>query len=169
MFVRLVNFEDNQVQTDQTLDFSSIYGIFKFKVLEIDDEKIASAIHTMEDLAKRIPIGGMMRHENDVYYRNADVPGNPWIITTLWLAQYYISKAKKDEDFGKAKDIMKWVVEKAGPTGVLPEQLDPVTGAHLSATPLTWSHSEFVSTVINYLEKVEELGIFPQKEIKVET
>ncbi len=167
MFVKNINFEDGQMQIDRTLDFSSIYGVIRFRVLDVDDEKVKMSIETMEEIAKRIPIGGMMRHENDAYYRQKDdLPGNPWIITTLWLAQYYILKAKNENDFSKVNEILKWVVERAGSTGILPEQVDPCNGSHLSATPLTWSHSEFVNTVINYLEKLEELDILVQEEIK---
>lgn len=166
MFARNINFENGGV-VDKTLDFSSIYGVVRFRVLDVNDEKVEKSIKTMEDLARAIPVGGMMRYENDLYYRsNNNVPGNPWIITTLWLAQYYIIKAKNEFDFEKAKELLLWVAAKAGPTGILPEQIDPINGSHLSATPLTWSHSEFVNTVINYLEKVEELGILFQEEIK---
>lgn len=167
MFYKMVNFENGKIEIDDTLDFSSIYGVFRFRVLNIDDPKVTDSIITMEELAKKIPIGGMMRHENDSYHRHAnDVPGNPWIITTLWLAQYYIIAAEEEKDFEKVKAILAWVVKNAATTGVLPEQLDAQTGKHLSATPLTWSHSEFVSTIINYLEKLEELEIFVQEEIK---
>ena len=39
------------------------------------------------------------------------------------------------------------------------EQLHPYTGAQLSATPLTWSHSEYIMTIAKYLNRLEELGI----------
>lgn len=167
MFYKMINFENGNTIVDHTLDFSSIYGVFKFRILDVHDERITDSIKTMEALASRIPIGGMMRHEDDAYYRSYhDVPGNPWVITTLWLAQYYISAAREEKDFDKVKEILGWVVRHALPTGVLPEQLDPHNGRPLSATPLTWSHSEYVSTIINYLEKLEELEIFEQDEIK---
>ncbi len=167
MFYKMINFENGQSVIDSTLDFSSIYGIYRFRVLDVSDPRVVDSIHTMEEIARRIPAGGVMRHENDDYYKTSpEVPGNPWIITTLWLANYYIVKAKEEKDFDKVKEILKWVVVHASKTGVLPEQLDPNSGAHLSAAPLTWSHSEFVSTVINYLEKVEELGILAQEEVK---
>lgn len=169
MFYKMVNFENGSPVYDATLDFSSVYGIFRFRVLDVVDERVVSAIKTMEEVAKGIPIGGMMRYEGDVYYKDyPEVTGNPWIITTLWLAQYYVVAAKEEKDFDKVKEILGWVVERSLSTGVLPEQLDPYTGAPLSATPLTWSHSEFVSTVINYLEKLEELEIFEQDDIKSE-
>ncbi len=169
MFYKLVNFENDNIIHDDTLDFSSIYGIFRFRVLEVKDQRVVDSIRTMENLAKSIPVGGMLRYEHDWYHRHSDSQfGNPWIITTLWLAQYYIIAAQKEEDFDKVKEILQWVVKNAGSTGILPEQLDSVTGEHKSATPLTWSHSEFISTIINYLEKLEELGIFSQEEIKAE-
>ena len=167
MFYKSVNIKGDVIEYDTTLDMSSIYGIFRFRVLDALDPRVVESIKTMEELASKIPIGGMMRYENDIYNRASnDVPGNPWVITTLWLAQYYIVSAKEEKDFDKVKEILKWVVKHASSTGVLPEQLDPNSGNHLSATPLTWSHSEFVSTIINYLEKLEELGILHQEEIK---
>lgn len=167
MFYKSINIKGDVIEYDATLDISSIYGIFRFRVLDAMDPRVVDSIKTMEELASKIPIGGVMRYENDMYHKvSSDVPGNPWIITTLWLAQYYIISAKEEKDFDKVKEILKWVVKHASSTGVLPEQLDPNTGNHLSATPLTWSHSEFVSTIINYLEKLEELGILHQEEIK---
>ncbi len=170
MFYKMVNFEDGEPIYDNTLDFSSIYGIFRFRVLDVSDQKVTDSIQTMEDVAKKIPVGGMMRYENDVYHvGNEPVPGNPWIITTLWLAQYYIVAAREEKDFDKVKELLSWVVSHKASTGVLPEQLDALTGQHLSASPLTWSHSEYVSTIINYLEKLEDLEIYEQDEIKSET
>jgi oligosaccharide amylase len=170
MFHKMVNFENGEPIYDTTLDFSSIYGIFRFRVLDANDPKVVESIKTMEELAKAIPVGGMPRYENDEYHKTPhDVLGNPWIITTLWLAQYYVVTAKEEKDFEKVKEILSWVVKQSTNSGVLPEQLNPTTGQHLSATPLTWSHSEFVSTIINYLEKLEELEILEQDEIKAET
>lgn len=170
MFYKSITIKGDVIEYDATLDMSSIYGIFRFRVLDAEDQRVIDSIKTMENLASKIPVGGMMRYENDWYYRTGEnTPENPWIITTLWLAQYYIVIAKKEEDFQKVKEILKWVVDHAAKSGVLPEQLNPYTGEHLSATPLTWSHSEYVSTIINYLEKLEELGILHQDEIKAET
>jgi len=37
-----------------------------------------------------------------------------------------------------------WATERALPSGVLPEQVDPYDGRPLSVAPLTWSHAAFV-------------------------
>jgi len=146
---------------DPTIDASSAYGVFMFKVLEPDDERLIRAMKiTREKLWINTPVGGIARYQGDNYYRNVDdVTGNPWIITTLWFAQYAIACAKTDQDLDEARKILNWVVATALPTGVLPEQLDPHTKEHISASPLTWSHAEFIRTVILYTRRIDELKL----------
>ncbi len=160
-FYKLITIEKNKTVYDRTIDMSSVYGIFAFGVLDIDDDRLSRAMaNTEARLWCKTEKGGIPRYEGDEYYKtDADTPGNPWFVTTLWLAQYYVAKAKKESDLEPAKKLIYWATENALPSGVLPEQIDPVTGAPLSATPLTWSHAEFVITVTNYLDKLEELGI----------
>jgi len=162
MFAKLVNVKNGKMEYDLTLDMSSIYGIFKFGVLPPDDQRVLASIQTIEEklALQGGTIGGVPRYENDKYYRiDGSLPPNPWFITTLWLAQYYSMAAKKEKDLDRVKDMLLWAVKYALPSGVLSEQLHPLTGEQLSAAPLTWSHSEFVVTVIEYLEKLEELGV----------
>ena len=54
-------------------------------------------------------------------------------------------------------EILEWVVKRALPSGVLAEQVDPLTGAPVSVSPLTWSHSTVVATVVVYLRKLEAM------------
>ena len=77
----------------------------------------------------------------------------------MWLAEYYIARAKSFDDLKDAINIFEWVVKSALSTGVLSEQLDPCSGLTLSVAPLTWSHAGFVIAVIKYLEKLDDLGI----------
>ena len=81
------------------------------------------------------------------------------LMKSLWMAQYEIAKAKKVKDLDAAVKWLMWVCDNALASGILPEQVDPYTKAHLSAAPLTWSHTEFVVTVIEYLEKLSEFGV----------
>ncbi|MEX0909665.1 MAG: glycoside hydrolase family 15 protein [Candidatus Paceibacterota bacterium] len=163
-FVKMVTLGDDTkgVQGfDDTIDASSVSGIIKYGVLPIDDERVVSALRETENaLRTKTKVSGIMRYENDVYYRRDDeTGGNPWIITTLWMTQALIMSAKNEDGLVKVREDLNWVASHALETGVLPEQLHPHTGEPLSATPLTWSHAEFVLTVIQYLDKLEEFGI----------
>jgi GH15 family glucan-1,4-alpha-glucosidase len=155
--------ENPKVQYDDTIDISSAYGIYFFGLLNVDDERLTKAMKkTKEALLcnEKGAINGLARYVGDQYNRvSSYVPGNPWFITTLWYAQYTIARAKNADDLKEAKEWLDWVNKYAEPSGVLAEQLDPFTGDALSATPLTWSHAEYVRTVLEYLDKLEELHL----------
>jgi GH15 family glucan-1,4-alpha-glucosidase len=146
---------------DRTIDSSSAYGVFMFKVLPPEDERLQKAMKlTKERLTVRTPVGGIARYEGDKYFQSGnDQPGNPWFITTLWYTQYAIALAKNDHDLDQVRADLNWVEHNALRSGVMSEQLNPYTGAQLSAAPLTWSHSEYIRTVIMYMRKLGELGI----------
>ncbi|KKQ51314.1 MAG: hypothetical protein UT19_C0004G0083 [Candidatus Woesebacteria bacterium GW2011_GWB1_39_10b] len=160
-FYKLIDTSQKQPLIDKTYDMSSIYGIYKFEVLAIDDPKVKKAMgKTVERLEVKTEVGGISRFEGDIYHhKGGNYPGNPWINTTMWLAQYYIETAKSENDMEKVLPWILWAVKYAGSAGTLPEQLDPYSGSHLSASPLVWSHAEYVTTVMSYLEKLEELGV----------
>lgn len=146
---------------ERVLDASSVYGIFCFEVLPANDERLLRAVTTTRNaLLLGSQIGGVGRYEGDQYHRNrgANV-SSPWFVTTLWLAQYQIRLAKNEAELASVIETLEWVVRYATPSGILSEQLDPLTGAPLSVGPLVWSHAEYVTTIIRYLDKLEELGV----------
>ncbi len=161
IFIKMLTRENDALIYDKTLDISSVFSIFKFNVLPARDERVRKSIAAIEQrLHCNTPIEGIARYEGDKYYQVSDsVPGNPWFITTLWLVQYYLAIAENENDLGIVRKWFLWTEKNALSTGILSEQLDPFTGEQISAAPLTWSHSEFVITLITYLEKLEELGI----------
>jgi GH15 family glucan-1,4-alpha-glucosidase len=61
----------------------------------------------------------------------------------------------------EAIPILEWVASRALPSGVLPEQVHPFTNQPLSVSPLTWSHAAFVSSVLEYLNKLGKVDICP--------
>ncbi len=160
-FYKYIDTSKQQLYQDETYDISSIYGVFKFGVLPHDDKRVKKAFDLYCDrLEMKSMSGGVARFSGDRYnHQGGDYPGNPWIVTTMWVAQYHIACARQEKDLEKVKEYLKWVVDKASISGMLPEQINVYTKEPLSATPLIWSHAEFVSTVIMYMEKVEELGI----------
>lgn len=155
--------EEEPIEKDYIID-SCMAGVFLFGVLEADDPRVKS---TMEAIKNRLwcqtPIGGIARFENDSYHRAdghlQNLPGNPWIICTLWLAQYHIAIAKGQDELKSAMELIQWATQRAFKSGVLPEQVHPITGAPLSVSPLTWSHSTYVETVHLFVNKAKKLGL----------
>lgn len=146
--------------SDTTID-ASLFGTFYFGAMTAEDEMVVNTMRAVEQrLWAKTEIGGVARYENDGYMKiSGDVEkiaGNPWFICTLWLADYRIAVAKKKEDLRGALEILEWTVKRAAASGVLAEQVNPLTGAPVSVSPLTWSHSTFVATVMSYLLKLAE-------------
>ncbi len=139
---------------DATID-ASLFAIFYFGCFDVDDPVVTGTMQAISThLTNQTEFGGVARFNEDGYMRASDsVTGNSWFICTLWLAEYYIARAKSHEDLLPALDILNWVTERALPSGVLAEQIDPLTGKPASVSPLTWSHSTFVATVHSYLRK----------------
>ena len=158
-FARSARLEDGLVvERDETVD-ASLFGIFAFGAYAPDDPKVVGTMaQVKERLTCRTAVGGLARYEGDDYYRSGgDVPGNPWFVCTLWLAQYYIALAGDREGLAAALDIMSWVARRALPSGVLAEQVNPYTDEPLSVSPLTWSHATFVICVQEYLNRLLEI------------
>jgi len=150
-------------EVDEVLD-SSMYAIFKFHLFEADDPRVESTMKAIEEkLWVKTRVGGVARYENDYYHRISNdisaVPGNPWFICTLWLADYYITRAKTAAQLKAALPIFEWTAAHALESGVLAEQVNPYTNEPISVSPLTWSHATVISTCIKYLEKLEELQL----------
>ncbi len=89
--------------------------------------------------------GGYSRYEADYYFRQgSDYPGNPWVISTLWFARALSILDGKDVLLNALEEVSSWAEQ----SGVLAEQYHPETGEPLSVSPLTWSHAEFVQSVL---------------------
>ena len=155
---------DGSVESDSTVDVSLV-GLWYFGMFETGDPRIVDTMNAIvERLSCHTDIGGLARQEGDLYHwdesldpRRDEIPGNPWIIATLWNCQYQIAKARSIEELDKVLPEFDWVCARALPSGVLPEQIHPITGDHLSVSPLTWSHATVVALVQEYLEKYEAL------------
>jgi glucoamylase len=155
-FVRMIQCrEDGSMEIDPTLD-ASLWSLFHFGLYSADDPRIVSSMNAMKErLWLKTNIGGMARYEGDNYHRvSPDIPGNPWIICTLWYADYLIEKARDEKELDEALQIMMWASDHALPSGVLAEQVHPFTGKPLSVSPLTWSHSTMVATTHRYIKRL---------------
>lgn len=151
---------ENGVQIrDATVD-SSLLGLVIFGGYDPLDPRIVKTVQAVEQhLWVQTGSGGLARYEGDRYQRALDdVPGNPWIVCTLWLAQYRIAAARSRKELERAEPLLQWVAERALPSGVLPEQAHPLTGEFLSVSPLTWSHGTLVAAMLDYADKLDALS-----------
>jgi GH15 family glucan-1,4-alpha-glucosidase len=161
-FVRMVQVSaGGRVEKDPTVD-ASLSALPRFGMYPPNDPRIVSTMAAVEErLWCKTPVGGLARYEHDPYFlADADrgrVPGNPWFVCTLWLAQYHIARAQKLADLESALKFLQWVEGHALPSGVLAEQIHPGSGTPLSVSPLTWSHGELVLTVQQYLNRLRSL------------
>jgi len=160
-YLRMITVDKSgTIQKDPTLD-SSVCALFQFGMLPAHDPRLEHTMHALEQtLWVKTPIGGMARYENDDYCRVTPdlslAQGNPWFISTLWLAQYRIAHATTLNELHQVSPLLEWAQAHALLSGVMAEQIDPFTGEPLSASPLTWSHAEYVMTVHRYLGKYRE-------------
>ncbi|HEV7453935.1 MAG TPA: glycoside hydrolase family 15 protein [Candidatus Saccharimonadales bacterium] len=139
--------DDGNLAYDDTLDISSLYGPLMFAQLPLDDPRLASTFEAVKrELWNTSPIGGVIRYPQDNYFlAKIQYKGNPWIVCTLWLAQYFNAAGQPDQ----AKELLAWALKRSLPSGSLSEQFDPDTGFAISVTPLVWSHAEFVNTSLD--------------------
>jgi len=161
-FPRRITVEDDESVTVDTVLDSAIHGLWRFGMYPPEDQRIADTMKAIADqLSNKAEAGGIARYTDDYYFRvepdTTNVPGNPWFLSTLWLAQWYIATAKSEPDLKPAREMIDWAVRHQMPGGLLSEQLDPHTGAPLSVSPLTWSHAEFIVTVDEYARASERL------------
>lgn len=159
-FVRVSYLENGVVRQEEIVDASSLFGLWYYQVMDETDPMFASTEKAVDTLLvnSNTPVGGVIRYQNDNYFKSSDV-SNPWFITTLWQAQRILSKKTvTEEGLAKVREYLAWVVKYQTKSGVLAEQLEPYSGAPLSATPLVWSHAVYVETVLMYIERVKEIG-----------
>ncbi|CAM4386416.1 glycoside hydrolase family 15 protein [Paenibacillus alkaliterrae] len=128
---------------DPVLDISLLGIAVPFAAVPADHDYMRRTADAVEAALTVPAVGGIKRYEDDIY-----IGGNPWILTTLWLAHYRIQTGCIDD----AKRLLKWAIDHRTETGLLPEQVDKMTGETAWVVPLTWSHAMFILTVFMLAE-----------------
>ena len=128
---------------DKKLDISILGSIVPFGVFTPNEKKILNTVEKI-NMTLRTYMGGYKRFEDD-HYMN----GNPWVIATLWMANYYL-EAGEDK---KAKECFDYVVKTSAHHGFLPEQVNNDTLKPAWVIGLGWSHSMFVMILKKMMEK----------------
>lgn len=134
-----------RLRYDTNVDVSLLGVSQPFGVLPSSHPYMKSTAAVIERELTSPEVGGIKRYEDDHY-----IGGNPWILTTLWLAQYRIANGQ----IAEAKELLQWATEHQTNMGLLPEQVDRTTGETAWVVPLTWSHAMYVLTVHMLAEAV---------------
>lgn len=139
----LANLYDNNKKSfvrntkDGKMDISLLGLVYPFKMFMPTEKKIENTIERI-NLTLRTYTGGYLRYEGDNY-----INGNPWIISNMWLANYYLDKGEKK----KAKECFDFAIKTATEHGFLGEQVDNNTLKPAWVIGLGWSHAMFVITL----------------------
>lgn len=157
-FVRHVQMENGQLIQDETVDSSSFFGLWYFDVFPQNHPLMQKTLRAIElRLHNPSNVGGYIRYERDAYFRRGEL-SNPWIITTLWEVQRRLSAPDANlQSLKFAQEILEWTYKFRYLSGILPEQIDPLSQESLSATPLVWSHAVYIETVIMFAKIKEKL------------
>ncbi len=145
-----------ELMYDDTIDASSFYGAFMFGLFDVNSAEVRASFKTLTHVFRvsNQEVMPVPRYENDKY--NTVDPekslGNPWFISTLWQAQYYLETNRPSE----ARKVLDWVQAQMLRSGVLAEQINPYTHDPVSVAPLAWSQAEFINTAIDLMH--EPLG-----------
>ena len=129
---------------NESIDISLLSLTYPFEVLPPSDKRIRKTAVDIES-AFHFKVNGLGRYPSDQYYS-----GNPWILTTLWLALYYQKLGKLE----KVEQLLKWALNNSTELGLLAEQIDKQTGKPISAIPLAWSHAFFILAALGFKEKM---------------
>jgi GH15 family glucan-1,4-alpha-glucosidase len=139
----LLMLADNHLEFNDTLDVSSGYGMLLAGILDDRSDETFSVLE--KKMFNSSPSGGIPRYEHDEYFLSKDkYLGNPWIVCSLWMAQYYINK----QQLNKAQELLDWTMSHSSKSGMWSEQIDPEDGRQIGVSPLVWSHSTFIDTVL---------------------
>ena len=129
---------------DKTMDVSIIGAVVPFDMFSSKEKKIQNTVEKI-NLTLRTYTGGYKRFEEDLY-----MGGNPWTITTLWMALYYI----EIRDFKKARECFDFVLKTSAKHGLLAEQINNETMSPAWIIGLGWAHAMFIIV----LEKLAKEG-----------
>ena len=148
-FYRGILFTPEGEEKNTQIDTSSFFGSYFFGLFSDQAYQITESFKTLTNtfLSENNQIS-LPRYTDDNYRRTSQkYTGNYWLISSLWLAQYYISK----DESAKALRILDWVKSTSSSSGMLSEQVNPETGEVIAPSPLAWSHAEYVSTLLDLI------------------
>lgn len=120
---------------DDKTDISLLGAVYPFEVFSQNEKKVQNTVEKI-NLTLLTYSRGYLRFEDDSYMGGK----NPWSISTLWMAIYYI----KSGDKVKAKECLNFVINTSSDLGFLAEQIDNNTMKPNWVIGLAWAHAMYI-------------------------
>lgn len=120
-----------RMRSDYLLDISNLGLAVPFRVVPADSPEMAHTVKLLQ-AAVDYPIEGVGRYASDLF-----MGGNPWSLSAIWLALYFVETGQVQEAYRQ----LNWCLKHAMLHDFLPEQSHKQTGSPASAAPLAWSHA----------------------------
>ena len=141
---------DTQGRILRKYDASFLLGLshvdYDLPLIDLKDEHIKNYVNEMIEqfneiypINKKLNIPFMGRYKDDKYFN-----GNPWLITTIALYQYWNIKNEKLEGF---ENFIKFLRER---NMDLPEQLERTSGESRSVERLSWNYAELITLMSQF-------------------
>lgn len=133
-FVRGYNLDRRR--QDPKVEAANLALVYPFKVFEANDPRMRQMADKIQGTLSSAE-GGIRRYTDDQYY-----DGQPWPVTTEWLAIYYVLIGDK----ARAQALHNTSTRYAHTTGSLQlgEQYHEAEKRWVSAVPLTWSGAKYI-------------------------
>lgn len=128
---------------DRKIDVSILGAVVPFNLFTPKEKKILNTVERI-NMTLRTYTGAYRRFEGD-HYMN----GNPWVVTTLWMANYYAETGEKT----KAKECFDLVTKTCAQHGFLAEQINNEKMGPAWVIGLGWSHAMYIIVLKKLIEK----------------
>lgn len=127
---------------DESTDISVMGTVYPFEIFDAKDKVVKNTVSKI-NMTLRTYTSGYLRFQGDNYMGG----NNPWVITTLWMALYYIKAGQIEE----ALKCFYYVVNTSCDYGFLSEQVNNEDTNFKWVIGLGWSHAMFI-IVMNELK-----------------
>lgn len=132
---------------DNVVDISVMGSVYPFNIFKPSEKVVKNTVEKI-NMTLRTYQSGYFRFEGDSYMHGK----NPWVITTLWMAVYYI----KMGDLSNAEKCFKYVVNTSANHGFLSEQVSDENREFQWVIGLGWSHAMFIIVLDELLRAYRE-------------
>jgi GH15 family glucan-1,4-alpha-glucosidase len=136
------------------LDASALYVVL-MGLLPQDDPRLIATVHAVE---AELRVGTtVLRYKYDDGLPGAE---GGMTICTSWLVECYLAAGLVEE----ATELFEQILDAAGETGLLPEQLDPVSGRGMGNHPQAYSHLGVIRCALA-LDEARRIQGLPQGQL----